>query len=96
MGRGSSGASGGGGGAKAAGKKVEQPDTFKMGDTVFSVTKDGKNYYLVMQTGVVKDKYKIAYAGSDDKAHVTVPYVGVINLNSEPGILNLLKRKRSE
>lgn len=82
-------------GGSGGGANTKQSDTFTRGNTTYQVTKDGKNFYLIMTTGSIKSKYKIAYAGNDDKARITVPYVGVVDLKSDSNILNLLKNKRN-
>ena len=74
-------------------------NTYTRGNTIYrvSVGPDGKTYYLHMDTksGLIHEKYKIAYAKDDNKARIYVaPLKEYIYLNTDSNILKLLQNKR--
>ena len=96
MGKGTSKAGGGSAGGSAGGGGIQQnDDTFTKGSTTYSIENDGKNYYLIMQTGNLKTRDRISYADNDDKARVNVKGFGAIQLNEEPGLIKLLNNARN-
>ena len=73
--------------------KETQREEFKKGDTTYQIEKIGNNLYLRMKTGKIVEKYKIAFPKNPEKAHITVPGFGLINLKEEPGLIKLLESR---
>jgi hypothetical protein len=67
-----------------------------IGHTTYSVTKEGKYFYLHLDTGCLHDKYKISFAKDDNKARIYIaPLREYIYLNSDARVLNLLQAARA-